>query len=100
MIEVGVRALKNQLSHFLKRVKAGERIVITERGIPIAELYPAGTVPDLASMSKLDWLVARGLVRPRLRDGDPLREWPDIRLPPGTAQQLIDEDRDDSPERY
>lgn len=33
---VGVRELKNQLSRYLRRVRAGERLVITERGRPIA----------------------------------------------------------------
>ena len=35
-----VRDLKNRLSHYLRRVQAGERIVVTDRGHPIAELTP------------------------------------------------------------
>ena len=38
MTRVGVRALKNELSRYLRLVSDGERIVVTERGRPIALL--------------------------------------------------------------
>ena len=38
MASVGVRELKGQLSRYLKRVKGGERLAITERGKLIAVL--------------------------------------------------------------
>jgi prevent-host-death family protein len=38
MNTVGVRDLKNRLSHHLKRVRAGARLTVTERGKPIATL--------------------------------------------------------------
>ncbi len=38
MTKVGIRALKDQLSRYLKRAGQGERIVITDRGKPIALL--------------------------------------------------------------
>jgi prevent-host-death family protein len=38
MTSVGVRDLKGQLSRYLKRVKRGERLAITERGKLIAVL--------------------------------------------------------------
>jgi prevent-host-death family protein len=38
MTSVGVRELKGQLSRYLKRVKRGERLAITERGKLIAVL--------------------------------------------------------------
>lgn len=34
MVSVGIRELKNRLSQYLKRVRAGERLVVTERGKP------------------------------------------------------------------
>jgi prevent-host-death family protein len=40
MTTVGVRELKNQLSRYLKRVRAGERLVVTERGEPVAIISP------------------------------------------------------------
>ena len=37
---VSVRDLKNQLSGYLRRVQAGQRFVVTDRGRAIAELSP------------------------------------------------------------
>jgi prevent-host-death family protein len=33
---VGVKELKNRLTHYLRRAKDGEEVVVTERGRPIA----------------------------------------------------------------
>ena len=38
MTKVGIRALKDQLSRYLQRARQGERIVVTDRGKPIALL--------------------------------------------------------------
>ncbi len=40
MAAVGIRELKNRLSQYLKRVRAGERVVVTERGKPVAIISP------------------------------------------------------------
>ena len=37
---VGTRELKNRLSHYLRRVKAGETVIITERGKPVGQIVP------------------------------------------------------------
>lgn len=39
---VGVRELRQNLSRFLERVKAGEAFVVTERGNEVARLTPSG----------------------------------------------------------
>ena len=46
MITVGVRELKNNLSHYLREVKRGKPITITERGQSVAILMPACTYSD------------------------------------------------------
>ena len=43
MAAVGIRELKNRLSQYLKRVRAGERVIVTERGKPVAILSPPPT---------------------------------------------------------
>ena len=53
MNAVGVRDLKNRLSHHLKRVRAGARLTVTERGRPIATLAPVETRDDLAWLHKM-----------------------------------------------
>lgn len=40
MERVSVRDLKNRLSAYLRRVESGARVVVTDRGQPIAELGP------------------------------------------------------------
>lgn len=40
---VGVRELRQNLSKYLARVKAGEDLVVTEYGHEVARLVPAGT---------------------------------------------------------
>jgi len=39
---VGVRELKNRLSEYLRDVRAGERVLVTDRGEVVAELAPPG----------------------------------------------------------
>ena len=46
MTQIGVRALKAQLSEHLRRAHAGERYVVTDRGAAIATIGPA-TAPKL-----------------------------------------------------
>jgi prevent-host-death family protein len=41
MIEVGTYQAKTMLSRLLERVRAGETVVITSRGRPVARLVPA-----------------------------------------------------------
>lgn len=43
---VGVRELRQNLSVYLRRVRAGERLVVTDRNIPVAELVPLVPADD------------------------------------------------------
>jgi len=38
--EVAVRELKNHLSEYLRKVAAGEELIVTSRGKPVARLLP------------------------------------------------------------
>ena len=40
MIKANVATAKNELSRLLRRVKRGERVIITERNHPIAQIQP------------------------------------------------------------
>jgi len=93
MASTGIRDLKDNLSRYIRRIEAGERIAITAHGRVVAELVPPGSTSRKAASSRWDKLIAAGLLRPPVEDGDPFEDWPDIRLPRGTAAQLIDEDR-------
>jgi prevent-host-death family protein len=37
---VSIRELKNRLSHFLRLIKEGESLIITDRGTPIGRIVP------------------------------------------------------------
>jgi prevent-host-death family protein len=66
MNTVGVAQLRQNLSRYLRRVERGERIVITDRNKPVAELGPPP-----ASGAALDRLIAEGRVARPLRRGLP-----------------------------
>ena len=94
MEQVELRELKTRLSHYLRRVRAGCRIQVIDRGKILAELVPPPVLatnfkvpPKLAEMAR------RGLVR--LGGPNDPKLYP--RLPPlapaGTAQRLLDEER-------
>lgn len=90
MTSIGIRELRDRLSFYLREVeRTGEPITVTDHGRPIAELVPVVEAPK----SRIQELIDAGLARPPLvRSTTPIR-WPGLKLPPGTAQQLIDEDR-------
>jgi prevent-host-death family protein len=41
-MNVPVRDLKNGLSAYLRLVRRGQRVIVTDRGQPVAELAPVG----------------------------------------------------------
>lgn len=93
MRAVGIRELKARLSAYLRMVRGGEEILITDRGEVVAELrQPGGTASELRYPALL--LHAR---QGRVRLGEPNR--PDVYpaqtqiAPEGTASRLLDEVR-------
>jgi prevent-host-death family protein len=96
MASAGIRELKDNLSRYIRRIEAGERIAITAHGRVVAELVPPGSTAGGRRASHFDELVAAGVIRPPVEPGDPTEDWPDIRLPGGTAAELIDADRGDA----
>src|SRR4029453_8474500 len=72
---------------------AGQRIAVTAHGRVVAELVPPGTAARKSPESRWDELIAAGILHPPVETGDPFEDWPDIRLPRGTAAELIDADR-------
>jgi prevent-host-death family protein len=70
---VGIRQLRNNVAAVVRRASAGERVVVTVDGVPVAQLGPL----DAAAGVTLDDLVAAGLIRPpgrRDRPGMPEAE--------------------------
>src|SRR5580658_10290122 len=62
MRTVGIRELKNSLSEYLRRVRSGESVLVTDRGEIVAELMPPGRDSvDPSVPPGLSALVRRGL---------------------------------------
>jgi prevent-host-death family protein len=88
MSVVGIRELKSGLSKYLKRVAAGERITVTERGNPVAVLIPV----DRPSSAPLQAMIAAGTAR--WAGGKPRGSQRPARLRSGpSVAQTIGEDR-------
>lgn len=57
---VGTRELKNKLSEYLRRVKAGETIIVTEHGKPVGQIVPIKPTPqermqNLQAAGQVEW---------------------------------------------
>jgi prevent-host-death family protein len=59
MERVGIRELRQNLSIYVERVKAGEALEVTERGRPVAMLRPLGNARTV-----YDRLIEQGLITP------------------------------------
>ncbi|MBN1890148.1 MAG: type II toxin-antitoxin system prevent-host-death family antitoxin [Thermoflexales bacterium] len=57
-MSVGVRELKTRLSEYLRQVKTGQTIVITEHGQPVGRIVPATRTID----ARLRAMVQAGLI--------------------------------------
>jgi len=57
-VEVGIRELRNRLSHYVSAVRAGDEVTVTDHGKAVARLVP------LAGGRRLERLIAEGLVTP------------------------------------
>jgi prevent-host-death family protein len=81
---VGIRELRQNLSKYVERVKAGESLVVTERGEPVAQLTPV--VDPVYAL-----LAARfGATIPTARLEDIAEQLPPgPSSPPGTADRIL-----------
>ena len=42
MYRIGIKDLRNRLSHYIAQVRKGQQIVVTDRGLAVAVIVPAG----------------------------------------------------------
>ena len=63
MSTVGVKELKNRLTHYLRRTKRGEEVIVTERGKPVALIQRIQSAEHAVSReARLARLAAQGVV--------------------------------------
>ena len=97
MTSVGIKELKNRLSHYIRLVKRGEAIQVTDRGTVVAELRPPGEGDIDRTNPAVEALIRRGGVtigspnRAELYDRPPVT----VELEPGVLQRMLDAERKD-----
>ena len=92
---VGIKKLKNELSFYLREVKKGSVVLITDHGNVIAEIR----IPDREYAQikrdalKQEWIDSNKLFLP----AEPLKllEMMSIHVPEGTAEELLNFERGD-----
>ncbi len=62
MMRVSISELKAKLSEYLESVRAGEEVIVTDRGRPVARIAPV-TGPE-ETESRLRMLIRTGQARP------------------------------------
>lgn len=95
--DIGIRELKAKLSECVRRAAGGERLIVTDRGRPVAQLTPLdpSTLDDLA---RIEQGVAEGWITPAKRRGGLKHFDPPQPVPSSsglTIMEVFDEDRGD-----
>lgn len=88
MQTVGVKELKDRLSYYLRKVKRGEKIIVTEREQAIASLVPIGSggeAGELLALVQEGWAAWKG--------GKPQGAAKPVRLPGRPLSEMVREDR-------
>jgi antitoxin (DNA-binding transcriptional repressor) of toxin-antitoxin stability system len=99
MKSIGVKTLKARLSEYLRLVRAGEVVLVTDRNEVVAELRPTNrqsVVPPTLD-DRLQLLAEQGQATLRTEE---IRRWPGpmtkVKLRDFSSQALLDSIREDS----
>ena len=89
VVEVGVRELRASLSSWLDRVQAGDEVIVTDRGKPVARLAP------ITARGRREQLIAEGRLTPARKPRTPIDRSTLPKLPAGVSLTdiLIEERR-------
>ena len=93
---VGIRKLKNSLSSYIREVKSGAIILITDRGDIVAELKSPDREYSQLNRDRLkqEWIDSNKLLLP-LYEKKTIRRSP-VSLPEGTSIRILDNEREES----
>jgi prevent-host-death family protein len=90
-MRLGLREANQQFSKAVRAVRAGEPVVLTDRGRPIAVIQPLRRKRnDREAMRRLE---AAGLLRPAAK-ATPMPPWTPRRIRGGPITRTLREDRD------
>src|SRR5690606_37601089 len=97
MKTVGIKDLKNNLSAYLREVRRGTRILVSDRNTIVAELHEPGAVYSTSGGDDVilaGWVADASVHLPR-HAKEPLPDSP-LKRPAGTAARLLADDRGES----
>jgi len=90
---VGIKELKNKLTRYLRLVREGDHIIVTDRGAPIAILHGLDHIEEEAGVEeRLASLAKRGMLRLPLEQGK-LTAFKSIDTTGRPASEIIVEER-------
>ncbi len=90
-MKMGLREANQKFSKAIKAVKAGEEVILTERGKPIAVIRPLGRATgDEAALRRLE---AAGLLRRATKPG-PMVPFRPVRIKGESTTDTLRRDRD------
>jgi prevent-host-death family protein len=67
-VDVSISTLRAELSSWIERARAGEEVVITERGIPVARLQAVDSAPLIDKLTQSGVLSRPSGQRPKASD--------------------------------
>ncbi len=85
-MDVPISTLLAELSSWIERAKAGENVVITERGIPVARILAVDSAPLLDELTQRGLLSKPRTTRPRAGSARRARST-------GSVSELVGEQR-------
>ncbi len=95
MRTAGVREVKDRLSEFLRLVKGGEQVLITDRGEVVAMLGPPGPAFEEAEFPLLERMVREGRATRGGRNRPELYPPQPRRITRAELERVLDEERSD-----
>jgi prevent-host-death family protein len=91
MQTVGSREFKNRMGRYLRAVRSGRTLIITDRGKPVAKLAPPDKLtPETGLQDRLKELEAQGFIRLAKK---PFGKFRRVRGRGKSGSQMIIEDR-------
>ena len=93
-MRLGLREANQRFSRAIKAVRAGQEVVLTERGRPIAVIKPIRE--EDAREATLQAMADEGLITPAARKGPmPTPRWRPVKVKGKPLSQTIIDDRED-----
>ena len=88
VVDVAISTFRAELSRWIERARAGEEVVVTDRGLPVVRVVPVDSAP------LLDTLVKRGVLSRPQRADRPAAGGAERVRARGPVADLVGEQRD------